>query len=93
MSVITSLADPYHFDTVTDPDRGPEKIRNVPVSGFRRNFDTGPDPDGTLIRIRIRIQAKTIRIRIQAKKNSVPWKSLKFDEKTLISHVFCVYIT
>ena len=91
MSVITSLADPYHFDTVTDPDRGPEKIRNG--SGFRRNFDTGPDPDGTLIRIRIRIQAKTIRIRIQAKKNSVPWKSLKFDEKTLISHVFCVYIT
>ena len=70
MSVITSLADPYHFDTVTDPDRGPEKIRNG--SGFRRNFDTGPDPDGTLIRIRIRIQAKTIRIRIQAKKNSVP---------------------
>ena len=36
----TSVADPYHFDTDTDP--GCEKIRYG--SGSRVNFDTDPDP-------------------------------------------------
>ena len=38
--MISSVGDPYHFDTVPDP--GCEKIRYW--SGSRVNFDTDPDP-------------------------------------------------
>ena len=37
---VSSVADPYHFDT--DPDPGCEKI--CYGSGSRVNFDTDPDP-------------------------------------------------
>ena len=40
LSVPSSVADPYHFDTAPDP--GCEKIRYG--SGSRVNFDTDPDP-------------------------------------------------
>ena len=41
---ISSVADPYHFDTDPDPDPGCEKIRYGFGSGSRVNFDTDPDP-------------------------------------------------
>ena len=37
-----SVADPYHFDTDTDPDPKFEKI--CYRSGSRVSFDTDPDP-------------------------------------------------
>ena len=37
---MTSVANPYHFDT--DPDLGCEKISYG--SGSRANFDTDPEP-------------------------------------------------
>ena len=40
--LITSVADPYHFDT--DPDPGCEKICYGSGSRSRVNFDTDPDP-------------------------------------------------
>ena len=40
--MISSVGDPYHFDTVPDP--GCEKIRYGSGSGSRVNFDTDPDP-------------------------------------------------
>ena len=43
MCVLTSVADPYHFDT--DPDPGCEKIRYG--SGSRVNFDTDPGKNDT----------------------------------------------
>ena len=54
-----------------------------------KKFVTDPDPDRTLIQIRI--QAKTIQVRIQAK-NVQYQENLKnrFSE-TLISHALCVY--
>ena len=54
LTLLDSVADPYHFDTDPDPDPGCEKICY------------NPDPGRTLIRIRI--QGKTIRIRIQQKR-------------------------
>ena len=40
--VLSSVADPYLFDTDLDPDPGCEKI--LYGSGSRANFDTDPDP-------------------------------------------------
>ena len=40
--ITTSVADPYHIDTVPDP--GCEKIRYGSGSRSRVNFDTDPDP-------------------------------------------------
>ena len=59
------MADPYHF--YTDPDPGCEKIRYG--SGSRANFD--PDPG----------KNDTDPGPDRAKKEQVPGKSLKRDEK------------
>ena len=61
------MADPYHFDT--DPDPGREKIRYG--SGSRANFDTDQDPGNIDSDPNLD----------PAKKNQVPGKSLKSDEK------------
>ena len=63
---VTSVGDPYHFNT--DPDPGCEKI---PGSGSRVNFDTDPDPG----------KNNTDPDPDPAKKDQVPGKSLKSDEK------------
>ena len=78
------MADPYHFDTDTDP--GSEKICYGYESGFRANFDTDTDP------------GKNDTDPDPAKKGKVPGKSLKIDEKRsnpmfcgcilLINHLF-----
>ena len=64
------MADPYHFDTDTDPDPGCEKIRYG--SGSRVNFDTDPDP------------GKNYTDPDPAKKALVPGKSSKSHQKCMI---------
>ena len=60
------VADPYNFD------RDTVRIQDL------KKFVTYPDPDRTLKRIRIQIQAKSIGSGFR-KKDSVPVKSLKLD--------------
>ena len=58
-----------------------------------KKFVTDPDPGQTLIRIRIRIQAKMIRIRIQEKRNKYQ-DILICDKNAQISCFVCVnYLT
>ena len=80
---MASVADPYNFDTDSDP-------------GIEKKFVTDPNQDQNWISVRIRIQAKTIRIRIQAKKKLVPAyqefeENLKNLTKKLISGALCIY--
>ena len=70
-----------HNSTYPVPIANPYHLKRIRIQDMIVIAD--PDVDKTLIRIRIR-----------AKKNSVPGKSLTFDQKArLISHTFSVYIT
>ena len=71
------MADPYHFDTDTDP--GSEKIRYGSESGFRANFDTDTDP------------GKNDTDPDPAKKGKVPGKSLKLMKNVQIPCFVGVY--